>query len=200
LVLGQLADRNARISLRSQPKKTSVMPSSKPFVTSGGVLQKVAACRFFLRGMEEHGRCEQPPEEFGFLLSAFLSALKSIEYLTPQVNPSRRKQIEAAIEQLRVVRPELNFLLNAGDAEIHRKGVEVVLTIDCFAAEPAFVLPGTRLRGRLQGRFRLRFGSSARPVFRYRWRFQDSHDLSSVVEICRDSLNALALAVNQAFQ
>jgi len=122
------------------------MPARKKLVVSRDrLLSKVAECRYFLQHMEQH---QGNPNEFGFGLSAFLCAFKSVASLTPQIypDPKRQKQFRNGINQLRDGHPDLNYLLNARDAEVHREGVKIVLVLNSFLKprQKGFTFPSSR--------------------------------------------------------
>jgi hypothetical protein len=174
-------------------------------ITPERVLRKIHEARFFLKKMEE---LSEQAEEFGFYLSAFLSALKSVEYLAPLANKSRRTQIRDEICQLRHDHPSLNYLLETRDAEVHRQGVGIVLELGTARklTAPSFIFPSARFKNRFEGRFQGRFTRSRlgaskttsvyQPVYYNAWHFLDySHE---VVQTCRDSLDALANEVTKS--
>jgi hypothetical protein len=168
-------------------------------ITPQRVLKKIQEAGFFLKKMEQ---LNAQADEIGFYLSAFLSALKSVEYLAPLANKNRRTQIRDEIYQLRHNHPSLNYLLETRDAEVHREGVEIVLELGAARklTKPSFIFPSARFKSRFEGRFQGRFTPSRlgasqtssiyQPVYRDAWYFRDySHE---VVQTCRDSLDALA--------
>lgn len=172
------------------------MPARKKTpVTPRRVLNKIAECHYFLQRMDQH---EEHPAEFGYCLSPFLSALRSVEWLAPMADSKDRKQISNSIEQLKTARPDLNYLLNERDAEVRREGVKIVMTLagSIRPVQCGFTFPSGRFSGRFEGRFqRPRFQAPwtqevYKPVYGYRWRSQD-YPARDVVQVCRDSLNAL---------
>lgn len=176
-------------------KKTSTKPER--------VLKKVAECKFFLDQMEQR---ENEEDEFAFCLSAFLSALQSVAWLLPMADSKRREQLRRQIEQLENTHPDLKYLLNARDAEVHREGVAITLSFGSSLSlrQREFRFPSSRFHGRFEGRFaRPRFQSPrAQPIYqrsyRHSWRFQD-YPLGNIVEICRDCLDTLVTLVPGAF-
>lgn len=180
-------------------------PRTSILIAPERVLKKIHEARFFFKKMEESS---ERAEEFGFYLSAFLSALKSVEYLAPLANKNRRTQIRDEICQLRHNHPSLNYLLETRDAEVHREGVGIVLELGVARklTEPSFIFPSARFKSRFEGRFQGRFTQSRlgasqtssvyRPVYRDAWYFRNyPHE---VVQTCRDSLDALAEQVTNS--
>ena len=173
-------------------------------ITPDRVRRKIQECSFFFKKMEE--TANDPAEEFGFYLSAFLSALKSIEYLAPLADADRKrqKQIASELAKLRKTHPSLNYLLTVRDAEVHREGVEIVMDLvtELRLTERSFNFPSARFK-RVEGRARFEPRVTSRfarfdvplkssiysPRFSYTWVFRDN--LRDVVQTCRESLNVL---------
>jgi hypothetical protein len=182
----------------SQRKKLQITPDR--------VRKKIQECSFFFRKMDE--TANDPAEECGFYLSAFLSALKSIEYLAPLADADRKrqKQIKAELDKLRKTHPSLNYLLTVRDVEVHREGVEIAMDLvtELKLTERSFNFPSARFK-RVEGRARFdprltaRFdvppkSSLYRPIYNYTWVFRDNP--REVVQTCRESLNELANKAN----
>jgi len=187
------------VILHTRLTETLMAKRKRKLITPQRVLNKVEECRFFLRCMEQH---EQEPEEFGYYVSAFLSALKTVEYLTPIAARQHQARVRKEIHQLKGARPDLNYLLNARDAEVHQEGVALVMTFNSPTQlqEPGFVFRSARFRGRFEGRFRSGFRlpklkTIYEPVYRDRWWFRDF--LAPVVGVCRNCLDALEGLVNR---
>lgn len=89
-------------------------------VTLERALEKVDEARFFLARMEDHGG-NWP--EFGYYLSAFLSAFRSIHYRLCCLGAGDRVKCLSDSDK------EVNFLIQARDAEVHKEGVGIVLTV-----------------------------------------------------------------------
>jgi len=169
------------------------------------LLKKIGEAQFFLEKMRGSN---ESPQELGFYLSAFLSALKSIEYLAPLTSRDRQAEIRKGISQLRDNHAALNYLLEARDAEVHREGVGLVLEslTTLKVSKPTFIFPSARFKGRYEGRFQGRFeqpnlGQSQastvyRPVYRDVWYFENYR--REVVETCRDSFHALKTRVTKS--
>ena len=167
-------------------------------ITPDRVRKKIEECSFFFRKMEE--TVDNPADEFGFYLSAFLSSMKSIVDLAPLVDKKRENQFRDELRQLREDHPSLNYLLEVRDAEVHREGVDIVMgfSTDLKLTERSFNFPTARFkreyRSRFDPRVTARFdvpprSSIYRSTYNYVWTFRDN--TRDVVQTCRDSLNAL---------
>ncbi len=175
----------------------------KLHITSDRVRKKIEECSFFFRKMEE--TADNPADEFGFYLSAFLCSMKSIVDLAPLVDRKREKQFRDDIRQLRKNHPSLNYLLEVRDAEVHQEGANIVMgfSTDLKLTERSFNFPSSRFRREYRSRFEprvtARFGvpaksSISRSMYNYVWTFRDN--TRDVVQTCRESLNALRQQVN----
>ncbi len=168
----------------------------KLVITPDRVRKKIRECLFYVEKMEE--AANDPGEEFGFYLSAFLSSLKSIENLAPLADHKRQMEIRNEIRNLRNNHPPLNYLLTVRDAEVHREGVQIVMDLMAAFRRPqhGFTFPSARRRlegaARFQSRFESRFSvrsSIYQPFYRHTWVFPDN--AQEVVHTCQDSLNLL---------
>jgi hypothetical protein len=129
---------------------------------------KLLECEFFLERM---GRSRNP-EEFGYYLSAFLAALATFTKLG--LIRKYGRHAARALEQLRKASPELDFLLEARDVEVHRDGVRIWLyrasqLWSRFTRFDPGLRPRLALTQRRQGpwtayRYRSGFGGSPVPV------------------------------------
>ncbi len=180
------------------------MPSRrKTPIAPERVLKKVAECNFFLEQMQQH---EHEQDEFAYCLSAFLTALQSVAWVTPMADLKRGKQLRSEIEQLAKTHPDLKYLLNARGAEVHREGVALTMSFGSSLSpqQRGFRFPSSRFQGRYEGRFaHARFQppwsqSIYRPIYRHTWQFQD-YPLRNIVAICRDCLNILNAVVTRTF-
>jgi hypothetical protein len=175
-----------------------VMSRKRAFITKPRVFRKIAECHFFLREMERRERYQsERPEEFGYNLSAFLSALRSVEWFGRLVVSKRSSEIANRIGQLRQETHELDYLLNAGDAEVHREGVSVILTLASPVGPPrdSFTFPSRRPGRKVQGRSdpppcEPPSAWLYRPPDAYRWSFEDTR-ARAVVQACRIALEVL---------
>jgi hypothetical protein len=167
-------------------------PRTKLTISRARVRSKVAECHFFLRQMQEH----EQVEDFRFVLSAFLSALKSVEYLTRPY----QKEISNRLCEPRTERAELDYLLSARDLEVHREGVKTVREITAYR-KIRYLGPGrfqtlkansSRVQfvnSRL--RFRREQGRKIDAVtFNYVWHFDD-YPVRDAVDVCRAALEVL---------
>jgi hypothetical protein len=156
-----------------------------------GVAYKINECRFFLAEMVEREKQRERHQEFGYCLSAFLSAFRSVGYrLNGILGNARTKVLERELELLH---PDIWFLLDMRNFEVHGDGPTVW---------PRFTLtisPGS-------GRWASRWSRRARPAFaasRFRprlstegiktkiigWLFE-GHP-KDVIDLCRESLDRL---------
>jgi hypothetical protein len=175
-----------------------------PEIKPDRVRKKIQECSFFFKKMDEIAN--SPAAEFGFYLSAFLSALKSIEYLAPLAEADRKRQrhIKAELAKLRETHPTLDHLLTIRDAEVHREGVEIIMDFatDLKLTERIFRSARfTRVEGRarFEPRVTARFDAPPksniyRSMYNQAWVFRDNP--RDVVQTCRESLNQLTDKVN----
>lgn len=170
----------------------------KVHITSDRVRQKLEECSFFFKKMGE--TADNPADEFGFYLSAFLCSIKSVVDLAPLVDRKREKQFREELRQLRNNHPSLNYLLEVRDAEVHQEGADIVMgfSTELKLTERSFNFPSARFRREYRSRFEPRVTSRFdvpvksniyRPAFNYVWTFRDN--TRDVVQTCRESLNAL---------
>ncbi len=174
----------------------SMAQREKLVVPAERLPNKMRECAFFLGCMEQH---LQEPEVFGYYLSAFLSALKSIEYLTRSVGKDAAKKVKA----LRQNNRGLDFLFDARDVEVHREGVAITMTIGSRIKPPetVFRLPRSRFETRYESRFGSRFvprwvDPVYQPLFSYgyTWQFAD-YPGRDIIALGRDCLAELKKTV-----
>lgn len=148
-------------------------------------LEKIQECKFFIALME---RYEKEPKEFGFCLSAYLSAFRSIferlKNTTPEIIPRRmvRKEVANFLE----FSPAINFLVKARNVEVHREGVRIELIRRLDPSIPR--RPGARFSARLT-RFEDPFCSGPNRRVRRAWAFREMPK-AEIVTLCRDSLES----------
>jgi len=179
-------------------------PRKKRLIRPERIRGKVDESRFFLECIREH---EEDRYKFGFFLSAFLCALKSVADLIPLVGADRneRKQLKKDVAQLRRANPALDYLLSVRDVEVHSEGAAIVMTMGSYLElRPRGVdFPRSRFSARFEGGFHPLYGSPLRsagssrsvPVYKHRWRFQDYP--APVIDVCRFCFNLLAVHVDQ---
>jgi hypothetical protein len=169
------------------------------------VFRKIDECNFFLEQMQER---QQNENQFSFCLSAFLTALASVAWFIPMAesDPGRRRRLKGQIARLEQTHPDLTYLLNARDAEVHREGVAIRVRFGMKFPTTAtgFRFPRSRLTSRrFEGRFAVsRFERPRSPLsvslHRDTWRFED-RPIGDIVNICAACLNLLSATVRQAF-
>jgi hypothetical protein len=136
--------------------------------------EKIAESRFFI---DEMGKHQHQARKFGCCLSAFLSAIKSIEYQLPK----------PAIKALRHSDEGIDFLMNQRNIEVHGAGVEIVFVADLIRV------------GRFHSRFerephrfhnpRLPPGTKVANGVRS-WRFTDKRSVD-LIGYCTDCVNSV---------
>lgn len=159
----------------------------------GRVWEKVRESRFFLTLMTDH---EGEPEKFGFCLSAFLSAFRSIAYqLIRYTKITRGQQAKEGLKGLLDSRPNIDFLKQARDVEVHQDGVTILRTFSFPVSE---AIP-ERWRSRWDpkpGRWDSR-SAPARTQLRHRgWQFAD-HTAHDVIGLCSHSMDEVEEIVRQ---
>ncbi len=130
------------------------MPTRKKLVISDQQIKgKLAECNFFLEHMEQ----SRDPQELGYYLSAFLSALATFTSLG--LMRQHAKGVGRALEQPRKNSSDLDLLLQARNVEVHREGVRLWLYRAPVGKRrvPASPLQGRFPSSRFQSRFP-RFG------------------------------------------
>jgi hypothetical protein len=179
-------------------KRKKRQPHRHVPVDPGRVLKKFRECGFFLQMMEQR---EQNEDEFGFCLSAFLTALKSLSDLIPMADREHKVQLRESIEIIKDDNPDLKYLLGARDAEVHRDGVTLQLSLSTSVRtirdDSRFAR--SRLQPRPIGRFhhvrlQSRYGQPHyETVYRHSWRFKDYpvHNITDMSRGCLDSFNPL---------
>ncbi len=87
------------------------------------VWEKLRESRFFLTLMRDY---EGDPEKFGFCLSAFLSAFRSIAYrLARYTKITQGVQARNGLMALLGSQPDIAFLTQARNVEVHEDGVVI---------------------------------------------------------------------------
>lgn len=167
----------------------SGVATRKPSFRFERALEKVEEGRFFLTLMKIN---RKTPQQFGYCLSAFLSAFKSaFERLKTTVGDEHiRRRAANAVRNLRQSRPDVDFLMEARNAEVHREGVKIELEWQTPSVTPErwwsrFNPPWARS----ESRFNPRWGrAEGHPVAV--WKFSDRRT-ADVITLCKNSLNAL---------
>lgn len=158
------------------------------------IREKVRESRFFLTLMRDY---EGDPEKFGFCLSAFLSAFRSIAYqLVRYTKTTRGAEAKNTLMKLLSSRPNIDFLKRARDVEVHADGVVI---LRAFSFSVSDTMP-ERWRSRWDpkpGRWELRSRPAHVQLRHQGWQFAD-HAAHDLIELCRDSLNELEEIVRQS--
>jgi bacterioferritin-associated ferredoxin len=133
------------------------------------VLQKIDESRFFLRRMHEHDTLP----EFGYYLSAFLSALNSVVELCAACSRHAAEQMMSD--------PDIAFLMTQRNVEVHRNGVDIVLRWDSIRVRPThFEREAHRFRTPRWKRFKISEQANRE------WLFKNSSGVISQCTKCLD--------------
>src|SRR6266403_1279189 len=165
----------------------------KLHITPDRLRKKLEECSFFFRKMEE--TADNPANEFGFYLSAFLCAIKSVVDLAPLVDRNHERQVRGDLRQLQENYPSLKYLLAVRDAEVHQEGANIKMGVstDLRLTERSFNFPSARFRREYRSRFEPRVtarfdvpvkSSIYRSMYNYVWTFRDN--TRDVVQTCRE--------------
>lgn len=147
--------------------------------------EKIEESLFFLDQMESYGLQQR---EFGYCLSAFLSAFKSIgdTLRNSPGNRQAKKSVEMAVRSFRESNPKVNFLMKQRDVEVHREGVGILMTwvptveIERFRSRFAPREPRwAQIRKSIRG---------SEP--KMEWRFAAVHS-PDLITYCRECVNAI---------
>ena len=146
-------------------KKASTRTRKPINISEERLKGKVSECEFFLERMKGSSHVD----EFGYFLSAFLSAFKSCVYLGLT---RAGKNFAQELQRLRDKSHDVDCLLEARDVEVHREGIHIWLFTDSGhrTANPRFrgSLWGDLLlatRNRVGSRYGSRFRSRFQPKF-----------------------------------
>jgi len=157
-------------------------------------VEKIEECEFFIRLAERH---KTKPQEFGFYLSASLSAFYSILerlILTVLDRPLRKRKKRAeALARLGLSSPEIAFLLDARNLEVHHEGVHIDLVRrrDPLAPQPTVPRFGTRY-----GRFDDPLWTAPGPRAEKHWVFFKVPK-SEAITLCRNALEQVQQLVSE---
>lgn len=163
-----------------------------------GVKYKIAECRYFLDAMIEREKGETDVArilEFGYNLSAFMSAFRSIIFRLRGVAGRSRSRLVWA--ELETSHPEVVFLKEMTDFEVHGDGPTVLPHCTVKIDSSVHVGGSSRWPSRLGSRFgagrfhplRSRHGKISTNITG--WYFKGApHD---VIELCKNSLDEMGL-------
>jgi hypothetical protein len=163
------------------------------------VFDKARECRFFLILMAEHEKALDI-EKFLYCLSAFLSAFRTIAYRLYGVTENRKgKQASRALQNQIHIHPEIGFLIQRSNIEVHEDGVLVHqrFTVHVTASIPdrwkSRWAPDTN---KWQSRFTSRYADGVEVRRAEGWQFAGNP--KNLIELCYDALNAMEECARQA--
>lgn len=158
------------------------MARKKQDVSFDRVLEKLDEARFFLERMENHK--EQWPE-FGYYLSAFVSAFASIFYRLNCLGAGNE------VSSFKESHKDVAFLTlpeeGARHREVHREGIPLVSGYEVSAASTG-PWASSLFRGPFRGAFRASPWEETQGSVHRVWRFK--HGSRDVIKLCRDALQA----------
>jgi len=159
-----------------------------------GVLQKVQESRFFLDQVAGHEN-DSNPEVFFKFVSAFLNSFRTIGNRLCGVTKHKygKDKANSVHEQL-TVHPEIGFLIEQRDIEVHEDGAAVFKRFAVHAADPV-----PQVVDRYTNRFASRFGSRHGHGLgiRYTGGWQFGGNPKNLIELGHDALDAIETIVEQ---
>ena len=161
-----------------------------------GVFEKVRESRHFLAQVANHEN-DPTPGEFLTSLSAFLSAFRTIgNRLCGVVRHKHGKAKAQWLNGQLKNHPEIGFLIEQRDIEVHGNGATV---FPRFAIHPAPL--ASQLRNKYNDRYADRFASRFAPAgvgIRFIGGWQFAGNPKNLIELGHDALDAMEVVIRQA--
>jgi hypothetical protein len=156
------------------------------------IVDKIYECRYFLALMGDHEE-KLDTEKFLYSLSAFLSAFRTAAFRLYGVTEHKLGKPASRVLQTQLrSHPEIGFLLNRTNTEVHEDGVVVHQLYTKEVIAEASSRWGPRTVGepsRWRSLNRSRYGEAVVARRAAGWQFAGNP--KNLIELCRDALEAM---------
>jgi hypothetical protein len=163
------------------------------------VFDKVRECRFFLEQMTAYERTQEI-DKFLYCVSGFLSAFRTVAYRMYGVIENKKgKQARRALQNRLHIHPEIGFLIQRSNVEVHEDGV---LVYPRFIVQVTASIPDrwkskwAADNSKWQSRFTSRFDDVVGVRRAPGWQFAGNP--KNLVDLCCDALTAMEECAQQA--